>query len=113
MNKKKQVLNDELLQSINEEHPDTNNYLIPNEITKKVKSLTSIKWDLADAHAALTKLSVKHLMGNKEETIMTALWKSAIITYGKCFTNSDDGQSKLEVKDSFKSMSISSPFIIL
>lgn len=35
------------------------------------------------------------------ETIMTALWKSGIVTYGKCFTNSNDGQSKLEIKDCF------------
>jgi len=102
MNKKKQTLNEQLLRSINVEHPNTDNYLVPDEIAKKAKSLMSIKSDLGDAHAALTDLSVMHLMRNGEEIIMTALWKSAIITYGKCFSNSDDGQSKLEVRDSFR-----------
>lgn len=102
MNKKKQALNDKLWRSINQENPDTDNYPIPDALSKKTKSLLSIKYDLEDAHAALTELSVMHLMRNGTETIMIALWKAAIVTYGKCFTNSDDGGSKLELRDSFK-----------
>ena len=105
MNIKKHLLNQEILRSINEEHPHTDNYLIPKEIGRKVRSLMSIKWDLEDSRAALEELSVMILMHTGDEVVRTALWKSAIITYGRCFTDSEDGgQSKLEIKDCFKNV---------
>lgn len=103
MNKKKQALNEKLLHSINKEHPDSDNYPVAGALSKRTKSLLSIKYDLEDAHAALTELSLMHLMRRGTEIIMVALWKSAIVTYGKCFTNADDGGPKLEVRDCFKS----------
>lgn len=103
MNNKKQHLNEEILLSINKENPDTENYLIPEEIGRKARSFMSIKWDLEDARTAFEELSVMILMNDGHEVIRTALWKSAIITYGRCFSNSEDGgQSKLEIKECFK-----------
>ncbi len=102
MNNKKQILLDQLLDSINQENPETENYLVPEEVSRKARSLMSIKSDLGDAHYLIQQLSVMLLMHTGDGMIMTALWKAAIITYGKCFTSSDDGQGKLEAKECFK-----------
>jgi len=103
MNEKKQKLHADILQTIIEENPNTDNYLVPDVLGKKVKSFMSIKSDVDFVHEALKELSTLLLMKKDEDLIASALWKSAMITYGKCFTNSQDGgHSKLEIKDCFK-----------
>lgn len=88
--------------SINVEHPDTSNYKIPDELGKKAQSYMSIKLDLEEVHQCLTELLRRLRLNLLDEVINSSLWKSAMITYGKCFTQSMDGHPKLNVETCFR-----------
>jgi hypothetical protein len=103
MDNKKQQLHHQILQSVYLEFPDKDIYVIPEHSGRKVRELHSILWDLVDVHTAFSELLNLKQMNMGKEITLVSLWKSAIITYARCFTGSEDGcKTKLEAKECFK-----------
>lgn len=71
-------------------------YQIIDKFSRPAISLYLIQNDLKEIGECLTKAE-KYI--GKDNLLVTALWKSAIVTYGKIFTKSDDGFTSLEKKD--------------
>lgn len=77
-------------------YPDNLLYIMPVDLSKKLKSFMLIREDLT-----FVLDITKQLISLKESTdpnaaIELALWQSILITYGKCFTENKAGFSKLE-----------------
>lgn len=71
-------------------------YQISDRFAKPVISLYLIKNDLDEIMYCLNRVG-DYI--DKENELVSALWKNAIVTYGKIFTKSDDGYTSLEKKD--------------
>jgi len=97
----KQVVIDKIRQQILDEHPTTNNFALPDNLSRKLKTYMSLREDLILCIKIATELKNLVEKGPKDDTqhILTALWSSMIIIYGKCFTDASKAKkSKLEIK---------------
>jgi hypothetical protein len=75
---------------------ETIEFVIPGYAAKKIVAYQSMREDLL-----LCRESIKELLsGQYNETIMSSLFYTTIILYGKCFTDSTSSKSsKLELSD--------------
>ncbi|RQO64356.1 hypothetical protein DBR40_25805 [Pedobacter sp. KBW01] len=77
-------------------YPQNLLYVMPVELSKKLKSFMLIREDLSFVSNIVQELISLRESGNSNPTIELALWQSILITYGKCFTENKTGFSKLE-----------------
>ncbi|RZK59010.1 MAG: hypothetical protein EOO91_06405 [Pedobacter sp.] len=81
---------------LKDKYPNNILYVMPEQLTKKLKSFMLIREDLSFVTQVTEQLiSLKESL-NPNDIIEFALWQSIIITYGKCFTDNKAGMSKLE-----------------
>lgn len=77
-------------------YPDNLLYIMPVELSKKVKSFMLIREDLTFILDITKQLISLKESADPNSTIELALWQSVLITYGKCFTDNKAGFSKFE-----------------
>ena len=77
-------------------YPQNLLYVMPVELSKKLKSFMLIREDLSFISNIAQELISLRESANSNPTIELALWQSILITYGKCFTENKAGFSKLE-----------------
>lgn len=75
---------------------------VPGFLAKKSVSYMLIREDLLFIREACTRLIDCKMAEHQDKLLITALWQSIIVTYGKCFTENDGGFSRL-TKDIIKS----------
>jgi hypothetical protein len=94
---------DQLKKQILEENQHVYNFQVPESLSKNLRTYMSMNTDIKFAIEATRELIILTEKDNLESVTKTALWKSSIVTYGKCFTDaSKSSMSKLEAKDCFK-----------
>ncbi|HWY12063.1 MAG TPA: hypothetical protein VN026_12100 [Bacteroidia bacterium] len=85
---------------ISEEEVGTNNYLLPEDMAKKVRTYMSMREDLILCSKTTVELLKLVEAGISEQHILTALWTSMIIMYSKCFTDAGFAKkSKLQIEN--------------
>lgn len=77
-------------------YPQNLLYVMPDELSKKLKSFMLIKEDLVFVSQVAEQLIVSRESQNSNVIMESALWQSIVITYGKCFMENKAGMSKLE-----------------
>lgn len=77
-------------------YPDHLLYIMPVDLSKKLKSFMLIREDLTFVLEITKKLIILKESADSNAAIELALWQSILITYGKCFTENKAGFSKLE-----------------
>lgn len=93
----------QIKREILEEYPDVYNLIVPEELAKKLKIYMSMNTDIKFTIDATKELITRKQKDNVESVVKIALWKSAIVTYAKCFTDaSKSNMSKLEANECFK-----------
>ncbi|MBE8714794.1 hypothetical protein [Sphingobacterium hungaricum] len=95
MTEKEKALTD-ICNTARSRYPDNLLYIMPVELSKKLKSFMLIREDLIFVlDIAKQLISLKESV-DTNSTIELALWQSILITYGKCFTENKAGFSKFE-----------------
>lgn len=77
-------------------YPQNILYVMPVELSKKLKSFMLIREDLTFILNIAKELISLRESADSNTAIELALWQSILITYGKCFTENKAGFSKLE-----------------
>nr|WP_121272491.1 hypothetical protein [Pedobacter schmidteae] len=77
-------------------YPQSLLYVMPDELSKKLKSFMLIREDLTFILDVAEQLISLKESDDPSTTIEFALWQSILITYGKCFTENKAGFSRLE-----------------
>jgi len=77
-------------------YPDNLLYIMPVDLSKKLKSFMLIREDLTFVLDITKQLISLKESADPNAAIELALWQSILITYGKCFTENKAGFSKLE-----------------
>lgn len=95
MTEKEKVLAD-ICNVARDRYPDNLLYIMPVDLSKKLKSFMLIREDLTFVLDITKKLISLKESADPNEAIELALWQSILITYGKCFTENKAGFSKLE-----------------
>lgn len=93
---KKQILDD---------HPNSNNFIVPYNLSKKSAVYMSMREDLVLCLKTLLELKklVEEGVDDSKQHILTALWNSMIIVYAKCYTDASTARkSKLEINEILK-----------
>lgn len=85
-----------IYKSLKDKYPNNLLYVIPDQFTKRLKSFMLIREDLFFISQIAKELISLKESPQSNDIIEFALWQSIIITYGKCFTESKAGLSKLE-----------------
>lgn len=79
-------------------------FKVAHPMAKPIVSLILIGHDLEMAENSVAKaLTLKKKIHDIDDLILSALWTQVIMLYTKSFTGSDDGFTKLDVKDYIKS----------
>ena len=98
----KQKIFSEIINAIKIENVHTDNFLIPQPEDKRLRTLASMKNDINFCITSIERLIKMTADNDPDNFIKTALWKSCIITYGKCFTDaSKSGHGHINVNDSY------------
>ena len=85
-----------IYQAARDTYPENILYVMPLDLSRKLKSFMLIREDLYFIlDVAENLLSLKE-SAEPDAAIQLALWQSMLITYGKCFTENKAGFSKLE-----------------
>lgn len=95
MTEKEKAIAD-IYQAARNAYPKNLLYVMPVELSKKLKSFMLIREDLAFILDVAEQLISLKKSADPNTTIEFALWQSILITYGKCFTENKAGFSKLE-----------------
>jgi hypothetical protein len=77
-------------------YPENLLYVMPVDLSKKLKSFMLIREDLTFILDITEQLKFLKESADSNTTLELALWQSILITYGKCFTENKAGFSKLE-----------------
>lgn len=87
----------DIFKAARDNYPDNILFVMPEDLSKKLKSFMLIREDLLFiSEVAQQLIFLKESSPTFNEVIELALWQSIIVTYGKCFTASKAGMSKLE-----------------
>ncbi|TKC06672.1 hypothetical protein FA048_15825 [Pedobacter polaris] len=86
----------DIYKMLKDKYPNSILYVMPEQLTKKLKSFMLIREDLSFVTQVTEQLISLKESHNPNDIIEFALWQSIIITYGKCFTDNKAGMSKLE-----------------
>jgi len=95
MTEKEKAITD-IYKTLKDKYPNNLLFVMPDQFTKKLKSFMLIREDLVFVSQIAEQLISLKQSSNSNNVTEFALWQSIIITYGKCFTESKAGMSKLE-----------------
>jgi len=84
-----------LIERVQQKDAGTLKIAVPGFLAKKSVSYMLIREDLLFIKEACTRLIACKKAEQQDKLLITALWQSIIVTYGKCFTENEGGFSKL------------------
>src|SRR5690606_7825218 len=97
---KKKVV-EKLLAEIRLTETSTLNFVVPNFLSKTLRSYMLIREDLIYARDLINRLIDMKKAITNDSMIETSLWQSAVTTYAKNFTQNKAGMIKLEERECF------------
>jgi hypothetical protein len=92
---KQEAILQRLIKAVQQKDPETIKIALPGFLAKKSISYMLIREDLLFIKAVCSRLITYKKENEQDKVLITALWQSFIVTYGKCFTENDGGFSKL------------------
>ncbi|RZJ77583.1 MAG: hypothetical protein EOO47_16365 [Flavobacterium sp.] len=94
--KEKEKAKTDIYKALRSSYPNNLLYEMPELLSKKLRSFMLIREDLSFIEKIAEQLIFSRQSSSSNSVIERALWQSIIITYGKCFTETKAGMSKLE-----------------
>ena len=92
---KQEVILLKLIERVQQQDPGTLKIAVPGFLAKKSVSYMLIREDLLFIKESCIRLIACKKAEQQDRLLITALWQSIIVTYGKCFTENEGGFSKL------------------